>query len=109
MDSFHIIILVVASVSLIAVLTSVGILLTKDKRSQKFPTSHSDTPDGWTKSGGTTVIPTITLISDGTNGDPASGTGEDFDEIKWGDKCFKKAWADRNNIYWDGITTYNGC
>ena len=50
MESFHIITLVVASVSLILILTIAGILLTKDKHSQKFPTSHSDVPDGWEKS-----------------------------------------------------------
>ena len=111
MERFHIITLVVASVSLILVLTIAGILLTKDKRSQKFPTSHSDVPDGWSKAPNTT-IPGYTLTSDGTNGDPDTNETKDFNttgEWKDIDICIKKAWADQNNVYWDGITTYNGC
>ena len=104
MERFHIITLVVASVSLILVLTIAGILLTKDKRSQKFPTSHSDKPDGWIRSGNI-------LTSDGTNGDQLEGATKDFETGEWKDIdiCKKKAWADQNNVYWDGITTYNGC
>jgi len=104
MDNFHIIVLVVASVSLILVLTIAGILLKKDEDSQKFPTSHSDVPDGWTRSGNT-------LTSDGTNGDPANDAIKYFGTGDWKDIdiCEKKKWADQNNVYWDGITTYNGC
>ena len=122
MERFHIITLVVASVSLILVLTIAGILLTKDKRSQKFPTSHSDVPDGWvyTKTGPTdtssdvTHTLTQTSNSDGTYTNPTTSTaraGREFTGAVWEDIdiCIKKAWADQNNVYWDGITTYNGC
>ena len=109
MERFHIITLVVASVSLILVLTIAGILLTKDKRSQKFPTSHSDVPDGWEKiSTGTGYTLTHTGADNDAMGDPPHdfpGTG-DWKDI---DICVKKAWADKNKVYWDGITTYNGC
>jgi hypothetical protein len=108
MESFHIIILVVASVSLISVLTIAGILLTKDKHNETFPTSHSDKPDGWAKSGGATDADDIILTSDGTNGKSA-GTTKTFTPTEWEDICVKKAWADNNGVYWDGITTYNGC
>ena len=123
MERFHIITLVVASVSLILVLTIAGILLTKDKRSQKFPTSHKDVPDGWNKiedksgdtlngyklthinigdSGGTTEYTNPTTYTDTS----VLFTGAVWEDI---DICIKKAWADQNNVYWDGITTYNGC
>lgn len=122
MERFHIITLVVASVSLILVLTIAGILLTKDKRSQKFPTSHSDVPDGWEKNekqtGDTVTGYTLTHSDIGVPGTPKytnpttqTATSEQFAGAVWEDIdiCVKKAWADRNNVYWDGITTYNGC
>jgi hypothetical protein len=104
MESFHIIIMVVASVSLIVILTMVGIILTKDKQSQKFPTSHSDLPDGWSKS--VKATGDIIITNDGINGDMPT---MQFSPTDWEDICVKKAWADRNGVYWDGITTYNGC
>lgn len=109
MERFHIITLVVASASLIIILTIAGILLTKDKHSQKFPTSHSDVPDGWEK---TPTGTGYTLTHNGGADNDAMGTGpHDFTGAVWEeiDICVKKAWADKNNVYWDGITTYNGC
>jgi hypothetical protein len=124
MNSFHIIILIVASVSLIVILTMMGILLTKDKQSQKFPTSYSNAPDGWTL---TSSDEDKTLTQDETydtiDGKPThygtnptiSRTGSKIQATKtfsitdWDDICKKKIWADQNNVYWDGITTYNGC
>jgi len=109
MERFHIITLVVASVSLILVLTIAGILLTKDKRSQKFPTSHKDVPEGWIHSA-TSNENILTHTNDAGN-DPNSAATKKFGTGEWKDIdiCVKKAWADRNNVYWDGITTYNGC
>ena len=123
MERFHIITLVVASVSLILVLTIAGILLTKDKRSQKFPTSHKDVPDGWNKiedkSGDTLNGYKLTHINIGDSGgtpeytNPTTYTDTSvlFTGAVWEDIdiCIKKAWADQNNVYWDGITTDNGC
>lgn len=103
MDSFHLIVLVVASASLIVVLTIAGILLSKDKRSQKFPTSHSETPDGWTLTRNATGDVTL------TSADASATADKTFSTAEWADICVKKQWADQNNIYWDGITTYNGC
>lgn len=122
MERFHIITLVVASASLILILTIAGILLTKDKHSQKFPTSHSDVPDGWEK---TEVKPVDTVTGyelthsnigetgaeEYTNPTTHTGKSDPFTGAVWEDIdiCVKKAWADKNNVYWDGITTYNGC
>ena len=110
MESFHIITLVVASVSLIIILTIAGILLTKDKHSQKFPTSHSDVPDGWEKSETATGY-RLDPTGNGIN-NPSNADGELFettDDWKDIDICVKKTWADKTDVYWDGITTYNGC
>ena len=113
MESYHIIVLVVASVSLILVLTIVGILIKKDKGSQKFPTSHKDVPDGWTKAASPssgTVIKYI-LTHTGTDNNPKGAGSQEFIGAVWKDIdiCKKKEWADKNLVYWDGITTYNGC
>jgi len=122
MERFHIITLVVASASLILILTIAGILLTKDKHSQKFPTSHSDVPDGWEKTEAKTSD-TVTGYNlkhsnigepeadEYTNPTTHTETSELFTGAVWKDIdiCEKKKWADKNNVYWDGITTYNGC
>ena len=110
MERFHIITLVVASVSLILILTIAGILLTKDKHSQKFPTSHSDVPDGWEKEKVDTGYK-LTHNNDAYN-NPNNAEPEIFEttgDWKDIDICVKKTWADKTDVYWDGITTYNGC
>jgi len=122
MERFHIITLVVASVSLILILTIAGILLTKDKHSQKFPTSHKDVPDGWERYENKTelVVTGHTLTHKGvtdeyTNTVYTNPTNSVEDGVFAGavwkdiDICEKKKWADKNNVYWDGVTTYNGC
>jgi len=121
MDNFHIITLVVASVSLILVLTIAGILLKKDEDSQKFPTSHKDVPDGWERSVNTsndvytlTHTPVDVEVDDTTTNytNPSTPVPDGvFIGAVWKDIdiCEKKKWADQNNVYWDGVTTYNGC
>jgi len=114
MERFHIIVLVVASVSLILVLTVAGILIKKDNSSQKFPTSHKDVPDGWTKTDVTSngVVTSYKLThTAGADNNPTSAAPHDFIGAVWKDIdiCEKKKWADKNQVYWDGITTYNGC
>ncbi len=100
MERFHKITLLVASVSLIVVLLIASMLILKDKRSQKFPTSQSSYPDGWTLKN-----QEITHNAGAANG-PNSGrrTYTVSDNI-----CVNKQWADREGVYWDGVTTYNGC
>jgi hypothetical protein len=113
MDVFHIIVMIVASVLLILILTSMSILLKNDKHSQKFPTSHSVAPDGWALSDdvdANNVVTGKTLTStDGTNPAGIDVVPKTFTLTEWDDICIKKLWADKANVYWDGITTYNGC
>lgn len=136
MESFHIIVLVVASVSLILVLTIAGLLIKKDNGSQKFPTSHKDVPDGWEKTDVKSDAGVVTTLShsgvekknpdgvsystkqynytnptrEGTATDPTPAVADkEFTGAVWKDICEKKKWADQNQVYWDGITTYNGC
>ena len=116
MDRFHIITLSVASVALILILTITGILLLNDKRSQKFPTAHAKCPDGWTHTPGTVATSSAASTSEKCTYDATDGNGNDgvltADEHVYeieDDICLNKAWADQNEIYWDGVTTYNSC
>ena len=117
MDRFHIITLSVASVALILILTATGILLLNDKRSQKFPTAHAKCPDGWTHNAesveedGTTKPENCTYDeNDGNGNDGVLDFSVDDNVYAIEDNiCDNKAWADQNEIYWDGVTTYNSC
>ena len=103
MERFHIITLLVATVTLIILLTISGILLHNDKRSQKFPPTHAKCPDGWTPDNSNQKC---------TAGNSNTGTLDDDDKsysLEITDPCVKKEWADKNGVYWDGLTTYNGC
>jgi hypothetical protein len=105
MERFHIISLLVATITLILLLTISGILLHNDKRSQKFPPTHAKCPDGWTHSPGANGA-LGTCEWDGVeNNGTFTGSSRDLKE----DPCENKQWADSNKIYWDGLTTYNGC
>ena len=110
MDSFHIITLVVASVSLILVLTIAGILIKKDKGSQKFPTSHKKAPEGWEwkkNANGTRYLKT-----DGGGKNESKHSTQNSPSVPVAiaeDICIQKMWAQREGVYWDGVTTHNGC
>lgn len=108
MERFHIITLLVATVTLIILLTISGILLHNDKRSQKFPPTHKKCPDGWTHEGNDPG--TCTFVDGGANQgtDDTDDTDDTVYTLK-ADPCENKEWADKNGIYWDGLTTYNGC
>jgi len=101
METFHIITLLVATATLILLLTTAGMLLHNDKRSQKFPPTHNKCPDGWTHNG-----------ADGTcytNEDNLNKGNGDYSYTLQEDPCANKRWADISGVYWDGLTTYNGC
>ena len=102
MESFHIITLLVATAALILLLTIAGMLLHNDKRSQKFPPTHAKCPDGWTHNDNE-ESETCTTGSENTG--TFGGSNYTLDP----DPCENKKWADRNGVYWDGLTTYNGC
>jgi len=107
MESFHIITLLVATSALILLLTTVGILLHNDKRSQKFPPTHSKCPDGWTHAPDPTNPENLGTCTKGN-----VNTGDADDVLIYNldaDPCENKQWADSKKIYWDGLTTYNGC
>ena len=106
MERFHIISLLVATSALILLLTISGILLHNDKRSQKFPPTHAKCPDGWTHTPGTgDALGSCNTSSGGDNAGTDAVTNYKLDA----DPCENKKWADKSDVYWDGLTTYNGC
>ena len=128
MESFYIIVLVIAIVCLIITLTVFGILMKRDKTSALFPPSYSVCPDYWTVDGSNCVIPTgnnavnsgfPTPITDWTttNGYVVSANGNaeiNFNHPSWASNglsstCNQKKWANTNGILWSGISNYNGC
>lgn len=106
MERFHIITLLVATVTLIILLTISGILLHNDKRSQKFPPTHAKCPDGWTHTAVAGEEPG-TCTSDNDNIGTLANDNKSYNLSK--DPCENKQWADTYDVYWDGLTTYNGC
>jgi len=105
MDRFHVITISIASITLIVSLVISAILLFHNKRSQKFPPDHSKCPDRWVHSK-VGDVDKCTPPTDQVNaGDPAITGVKELDK----DPCKNKGWAESNNIYWDGLTTYNGC
>ena len=103
MERFHIITLLVATVTLIILLTISGILLHNDKRSQKFPPTHAKCPDGWTHD---SKDPGSCNAGNSDN----KGTDGQTDSLNLDkDPCVNKQKADKLGVYWDGLTTYNGC
>jgi len=127
MESFYIIVLIIAIVCLIIILTVFGILLKRNNTNTQFPPSYSLCPDYWTIDGSNCVIPKGTnAVNTGyptpvtdfttTNGYVSvNDNGEiNFNDPSWSSNglsatCNQKKWANANGILWSGISNYNGC
>lgn len=107
---------------LILVLTFVGVIMSKQHSSMVYPPSMNDCPDYWEvradgkgcnvplkgkpNSGPAQFTPdTSALISDSK---VASGKYINFKDSAWTTVCKKKCWGANNNVYWDGVSNYNG-
>ena len=109
---FHLITLSVAVVALIITLTLAGIAIQFNSKQQKFPPSHDTCPTGWN-------VGASGKCNDGSGSTPSSADWTDeaweskqnkgLHDVKGVDMCVKKGWANRQGIYWDGVTNYNGC
>jgi len=118
MESFYIIVVVVAIVSLILCLVMVGITLQSQQGNKPvFPKLQSVCPDRWTSSGDTC---TLNTSNDG-DGVTATAKGEHNENV-WAAEntttfqakvgatiCDKRKWAISNGIQWDGVSNYNQC
>lgn len=119
--SFYSIVLIVAFLFLLLTLIAVGIMLQNQDKNKAFPSQTSPCPDGWGVSdNGSCVQPSGTHLNKGPSpidtssvnaiwesGDPAvPGT---FKPKESATVCDKKAWANENKVYWDGVSNYNSC
>lgn len=120
--SFYSIVLIVAFIILLLTLVAVGIMLQNQDKNKAFPTQMSPCPDGWGVSDtGACVQPvgstnTIDLSKDidktnwttanDANGNVISGN---FIPLDSATVCDKKAWANKYNVNWDGVSNYNSC
>ena len=134
METFHIIVLSVATVALILILIFVGVLLSKGDTNAAFPPSYGMCPDYWEidASSNKCLIPNIKttklnignmydeveILKDAITYTPGYGYDIsnnvitqyiDFSDPKWKGQCDKKKWANENGIVWDGISNYNSC
>jgi hypothetical protein len=134
MDSFQIIVLSIATVTLILILTIIGIALKKMKNKVVYPPIANQCPDYWQVSADGTSC-TIPLqgksntgsIYDGasipfsstpgaTNYVPGFNTSNatiNFKDAGWSagktSTCNQLDWANKYKIVWDGVSNYNSC
>jgi len=120
MNSFQVIVLSIAVVVLVLVLTFIGVVMSKQNNSQVYPPVMNDCPDYWEvrPDGSGCNIPNQGKVNSG----PASFTADtkalltdkndvkyiNFKDNAWSQVCTKKCWAANNNIFWDGVSNYNG-
>jgi hypothetical protein len=137
MGYYYIIVSTVATIILVLILTYVGILMTSTQKKALYPPSYSLCPDYWqTNEAGKCLIP---QGSTATNTVSATTLRADYDRVTTGKKptpgldistppsyidfadtnwsangtvdqrCGWKAWANKYNVQWDGVSNYNGC
>ncbi len=120
METFYLIVLVIATIVLIFILTSVGLLMQTGKKNVVYPPLPNTCPDNWTVDGSNCQLNTSNKgrLSTGNlklpNGFSRTVNLFNPADPKWttGGKtaiCAQKVWANNNNILWDGVSNYNSC
>ena len=129
MDNFYTIVLIVAVVSLILVLTYIGVILKYGETQGVYPPHGTTCPDYWEiSSEGHCIIPKGGeknvgslyeggLLTDAVKGNtPGLDTTSDMinfnhDDWKAGgtEICTKREWASKHGVVWDGVSNYNNC
>ena len=126
MEMFYMIVLTIATIVLIILLASIGILLRRGTKSKVFPPTASQCPDKWdiAVDGVSCVVPKTGNV--GTGKITASTTIAPYavsvggqltfnpNNPAWASSgssaiCAKNTWAKLNNVAWDGIDNYNSC
>lgn len=138
MESFYVIVLVVAVVFLLMILTVMGVMMQSQNKSTVYPPTMNTCPDYWTEdASGNCTRPSgsnainqgdyyvaasgstgasLRPLSTGTIGPPYASDANTFDPANksWtltGKTaiCAKRDWAVKHNIVWDGVSNYNNC
>ena len=113
--SFYSIVLIVAFIILLLTLVAVGIMLQNQDKNKAFPTQMSPCPDGWGVSDTGACVQPDNGINMGNSIDTSSeksiwvADGTDYKPKESATVCDKKAWANENKVYWDGVSNYNSC
>lgn len=136
MDTFQITVLIIATVLLILVFATVGILSKYTDIDKVFPPIANSCPDYWSVDlSGNCRIPqsngsnagsiysggNINITADKTDtsklftpGYSSGGAYINFNDPLWGTLgkspvCAKNTWSATNGLQWDGISNYNSC
>ena len=126
MEMFYMIVLTIATIVLIILLASIGLLMNKGKKSKVFPPTSNQCPDNWAlgADGVSCVVPKTGNVGSGaiaasaTKAPYAVSVGGQImfnpNNPSWSATgssaiCAKKNWANNNNISWDGVDNYNSC
>jgi len=102
---FYSTILMIALVTLILIMTYIGISLYRNRKQSTFPSTYYECPDYWTTNVNEKGEKTgCTAPKNGVNQprtkDPVPFTA---------DRCKKREWSLNNNITWDGVSNYANC
>ena len=124
MEIFYLIVLVIATAILILILTFVGLIMQRGKKNLVYPPMANTCPDNWTVlADGSCNIPTTTSSNSNLGNNPITWPSGftpppvgnfDPNDSKWTTSgktavCAQNAWANQNNILWDGVSNYNSC
>jgi hypothetical protein len=138
METFQLVVLMIATVTLIIVFTAIGITLKYYSHTGGYPPVETTCPEYWTVNpNGDCVIPVNNGVNAGKlytdNGviyltnDPVDNSGKiytpgydsangviRFENSLWtidgrSAICSKQAWANKNAVVWDGVSNYNSC
>ena len=118
MDSFYIIVIVIAFVFLLFCLIIVGIMLQKAQKAGVFPPTASPCPDSWfvqdlskCKMGSANNgIGNLTVYNNDQTFNPSVYNIESTGAFTFtGTLCDKQKWANNYSINWDGVTNYTKC
>ena len=131
------IVLGIATVVLIVILIFVGIMMQYQNAGDSWPPTSSTCPDGWATAATGCAVPTTTATGGNTIGDTNTGnlSGSLSSSTTWATniggsgttnyvvdpanaawskqgltpQCALGAWANQNNIQWNGYSNFNGC
>jgi len=104
---FYSTILMIALVTLILIMTYIGISLYRNRKQSTFPSTYYECPDYWTtnvnekgEKTGCTAPKTKGVNQQLNINDPLPFNA---------DRCKKREWSLKNNITWDGVSNYANC
>jgi len=127
METFYVIVLVVAVIMLVIVLAIFGVMMQHQNNQTVYPPTSNRCPDFWTYDNGVCSKPSssinLGIYSDSAktlNADPKlppyTSTIATFDPSnnQWSLSgksvvCAQRDWATQSGIVWDGVSNYNNC